>query len=102
MTIKIPKSGYLRIKVIPKSHKTEFIETMIDGEGEETIKIRLKAVPEKGKANAELIKFLSKELNIAKSEISIISGKTDQLKLIRLDQKSVPDQKNPLQKPKNQ
>ncbi|MFC1616033.1 DUF167 domain-containing protein [Patescibacteria group bacterium] len=46
----------------------------------------MKAAPEKGKANAELIKFLSKNLGISKSQISIISGKTDQLKLIKIIQ----------------
>ena len=71
---------YLRIKVIPKSPKTEIIDVLDDG----TWKVRLKAVPEKGKANKELIKYLSKLLNLPKSQISIISGKTDRLKLLRL------------------
>ncbi len=48
---------YLRIKVIPRSPKNEIVETMKDDSGEETIKIRIKAPPEKGKANTELIKF---------------------------------------------
>ena len=85
MEIKLTKKEYLRIKVIPKSNKTEVAEIMIDGEGEETIKIRVKAVPEKGKANEELIKFLSKELEIAREKITIISGKADQLKLIKIE-----------------
>jgi hypothetical protein len=58
---------------------------MTDDSGEQTIKIRIKAVPEKGKANEELIKFLSKELSIPKDKITIISGKSTQLKLIRFD-----------------
>ncbi len=58
---------------------------MTDDTGEQTIKIRIKAVPEKGKANEELIKFLSKELSISKDQITIISGKSTQLKLIRFD-----------------
>lgn len=82
--MKIPPAEYLRIKVIPRSHKTEIVDVMQDAEGEQTIKIRLKAVPEKGKANAELIKFLGKELGINKEHISIISGKQDQLKLIKV------------------
>ena len=49
-----------------------------------TWKIRLKAVPEKGKANQELIKYLSKLLGVSKNQISIISGQTDHLKLLRL------------------
>lgn len=57
---------------------------MKDGEGEETIKIRIKAVPEKGKANEELIKFLSKELKLPRENFKILSGKTEQLKLIKV------------------
>lgn len=75
-------NGYLRIKVIPSSPKNEITEIMDD----DTIKIRITASPEKGKANQELIKFLSKELSIPKDSISIISGKTDQLKLIKIKQ----------------
>ena len=85
MEIKIPQNEYLRIKVIPKCNTTEVAEIMIDGDGEETIKIRLKAVPEKGKANKELIKFLSRELNTHSENITIISGRTDQLNLVRID-----------------
>jgi len=77
---------YLRIKVIPKSPKNELVETMADG----TIKIRIKAPPEKGKANKELIKFLAEHFNIRKESISIISGKTDQLKLIKLENTQLP------------
>jgi len=84
MQIKTPKSGYLRIKVLPKSPKNEVVEILEDADGEKTIKIRIKAVPEKGKANAELIKFLSKELDVPRDKISIISGKTEQLKLVKI------------------
>jgi len=82
MILQIPKNEYLRIKVIPKSAKNEVIEIMEDEE--QTIKIRIKAVPQKGKANTELIKFLGKELGVPKENISILSGKTDHLKLIRI------------------
>lgn len=75
---------YLRIKVIPKSNKNEIVETFTDADGEETIKIRIKAAPEKGKANAELIKFLSKEWGVPRAAIEIVSGKTERLKLIKL------------------
>ncbi len=83
--LEIPRdTDYLRIKVIPKSAKNEVVEILEDDSGEQTIKIRIKAPPVKGKANAELIKFLSKELNVPKDRISIISGKTEQLKLIKI------------------
>jgi len=53
---------------------------MADG----TLKIRIAAPPEKGKANTELIKFLSKHFDLPKNQITIISGKTEPLKLIKI------------------
>ncbi len=84
MKEKLRNKNYLRIKVIPNSNTNEIKEIMTDDSGEETIKIKIKAIPEKGKANTELIKFLSKELEIKKSNISILSGKTDRIKLIKI------------------
>ncbi len=56
--MQIPKEAdHLSIKVIPRSKKTEYVGTMDDG----SLKIRLKAVPEDGKANDELLRFLEEE-----------------------------------------
>ncbi|OGJ42314.1 YggU family protein [Candidatus Peregrinibacteria bacterium RIFCSPLOWO2_01_FULL_39_12] len=77
------KDKYLRIKVIPKAEKNCISEIIEDEEGQ-TIKIRIKAPPEKGKANKELIKFLSNEFSLPKQNIEIISGKTSQLKLLKI------------------
>ncbi len=82
MEIKLQK--YLRIKVIPKSRETKIAEIMEDGDGEITIKIRIKAAPEKGKANKELLKFLAHYFDRPVEQFEIISGKTEQLKLIRV------------------
>ena len=84
MTINLPKTDYLRIKVIPNSNKNEITEILEDENKEKTYKIRIKAAPEKGKANKELIKFLGKKLNINKKNILIISGKTERIKLLRI------------------
>jgi uncharacterized protein (TIGR00251 family) len=71
---------YIQLKVTPKSQRTEFIERMAD----DTIKIRLKAAPEKGRANEELIRFLAESLKIDKTEVLIISGQTSTRKLLRI------------------
>lgn len=71
---------YLNIKVIPQSPQNEIVSIMDDN----TIKIRIKAIPEKWKANKELIKYLWKILNINKKNIEIISWISDQHKLIRI------------------
>lgn len=44
----------LRVKVIPRGAKTEIVGTMADG----TVKIKIAAPPEKGKANDELDSWL--------------------------------------------
>lgn len=68
------------LKIIPKSSQTEIIESRDD-----FLKIKLKAVPEKGKANIELIKFLAKHFKTAKSNITIIKGQTGRNKLVEIN-----------------
>lgn len=79
---------YIRIKVIPKSSKNQIVD-IIEEETEfgpqKTIKVKLRAVPEKGKANKALIEFLSDSLNVSKSQISILSGASSQIKLLKID-----------------
>ena len=70
----------LRIKVIPKSPKTEITGELADG----SLKIRVAAVPERGKANAELCAFLAREIGIPASQVEVISGHTSPLKLVRI------------------
>jgi uncharacterized protein (TIGR00251 family) len=72
----------LRVKVIPRSAKTEIAGEMADG----TLKIRIAAPPEKGKANEELVRFLVAHFGVKKVEI--ISGHTATLKIIRLQEGS--------------
>ena len=74
-------NGYiLRIRVTPNSSKCSVCGIFIDCGGQEFLKVNLTSVPEKGKANSELIKLLSKTLHISKSSFSIISGETDRYK----------------------
>lgn len=67
-------SGVVLVK--PNSPKTEFIG-LVNG----ILKIALKAHPENGKANVELVKFLKKQL---KKDVKIISGFTSKKKIVRI------------------
>jgi len=69
------------VKVIPRSSQTEIIE-----EKQNYLKIRLKAAPIKGKANAELIKFLAKKYQVSQSQVEIVKGLTAKEKLVRIYQ----------------
>jgi uncharacterized protein len=73
----------LTVYVKPNAHLSKIIEWV----DEDTIKISLNAVPENGKANKELIRFLSKEWGIAKSEIVITRGLIARIKQLTLDDK---------------
>lgn len=70
---------WLKIKVQPGAQKNE----ILDCHGGE-LKIKVKGVPEKGKVNRELIKFLAKKLGTAQSKLSIIQGETNRHKKISL------------------
>jgi len=71
----------LNVKVTPKSAKTEFAGTMPDG----SLRIRVAAAPEKGKANAELCSYLGKMLSVPKSAVRVQSGHASSRKRIVVD-----------------
>jgi len=69
----------LEIKAVPGASKTEFA-----GIKDNRLRIRLAAAPEDGKANAELLSFLSKTLGCAKRDLRIVSGEKSRLKTVAL------------------
>ncbi len=72
---KFVKNGFLELKVIPNAGRTELKEE--NGK----LKLYLKSVPEKGKANAELIKFFKKECKIS---VRIKSGGSGREKVLEI------------------
>jgi uncharacterized protein (TIGR00251 family) len=67
----------VEIKAVPGASKTEFAG-LKDGR----LRIRLAAAPEDGKANAELLTFLSKTLGCPKRDLQLISGEKSRLKSV--------------------
>jgi len=80
--VKLPtgKPFSFRVKAIPRSARTEVAGKLADG----TIKIKVAAVPDKGKANAELCAFLAREFGVPQSRVEIIAGQTSSLKVVRV------------------
>ena len=70
----------LQIKVIPSSSKD-----CIVGWLENTLKIKVKAPADRGKANKAVIKLLEGHLELAKGSISITNGTTSGNKIIEID-----------------
>lgn len=77
---RLDSGSTFRVKVIPKSARTEIIGAMSDG----TLKIRVAAPPERGQANAELCAYLAREAGVPPSAVEVISGQTAPLKLVRI------------------
>lgn len=70
----------LQIRVIPKSPKTQWAGELGDG----SLKVKLAAVPEKGKANEELIRFLAAEFGVRRPQVEIVAGATNPHKQVRI------------------
>jgi len=70
---------YLPVKITPKARKNA-VASVQNGE----VYIKIQAPPEGGKANKELIRFLSKNLRCAKTSIQIKTGETSRHKILIL------------------
>lgn len=69
----------LAVRVKPNAKKNEFL-----GFSDNTMSLKIAAPPVDGKANAELVRFLSSLLGIPKSRISVRKGATGRNKLLNL------------------
>lgn len=74
------KEVYLRVKVSPGAPLTELRQVMAD----DTLKIAIAAPAQRGKANAELIRFLREEFAVEKDNIKILVGAGEALKLVKI------------------
>lgn len=73
------ESLFLAIKVKPNSSKT----AIVNNDGDQ-LKISIKALPIAGKANQELVNFLSKSFKIPKKLVVIVQGEHSKEKLVQL------------------
>jgi uncharacterized protein len=74
-------AGSFDVKVIPRAAKNEIVGLLPNG----SLKVKLCAVPEKDKANAELCIVLAAWLGIPRSRVCIVSGATSQRKRIKIE-----------------
>lgn len=79
----------LFVKITPNSSQNKIGEVFTDEKNQEYLKINICAVPEDGKANQELIKFLSKTFRIPKSKIEILRGDSSKIKVLKIYEMSI-------------
>ena len=70
----------IAVRVYPNAARNEVV-----GFKDGVLGVRVSAPPVKGKANDELIAFLSKVLGVSKSRIGITTGHTARNKVIAID-----------------
>jgi len=59
-------------------------ETRLISEPDGTLTMHVAAPPVKGKANQEIVKWLSKRLRISSSKVRLVSGRSSNLKVIEV------------------
>jgi hypothetical protein len=74
----------LSVRVIPNARRDEVV-----GIENGQLKVRIRAVPEEGKANRALIAFLAKHCGCRRQEISILSGETARNKVLSVPEAAV-------------
>lgn len=74
----------LHVHVIPKSARNQIVGWEEDAAGDRWLKVRVAAQPENGKANKELVRFLSKKLEVPPKQISIASGESSRYKKVKI------------------
>jgi len=70
----------ISLRVYPNAAKSEVVD-FANG----VLQVRVAAPPVKGKANQELITFLSQVLGVSKAALTIIKGHTSRSKVIAID-----------------
>jgi uncharacterized protein YggU (UPF0235/DUF167 family) len=77
-------SHKLWVKVTPNSPTNRLGALQKNPKDQWLLKVYLKAVPEKGKANQQLKVFLAECWDLSVSDITILQGETARLKLIEV------------------
>jgi uncharacterized protein (TIGR00251 family) len=73
------KKVTFRVKITAGSSKNEIV-----GRYGDSLKIKIAAAPEKGKANGELVRFLAKTFNLPANRIRIVKGLSSPQKIIEI------------------
>ena len=74
------KKLFLSVRIRPNAESSELTGHLADG----SLKINLAAPAVDNKANQALLKLLAQEFSVSIKDITIISGKTNRFKLIKI------------------
>ena len=72
--------GRLSLKVVPGSSRDEIV-----GWRGDSLQVKVKAPPEKGRANEAVVTLLAERLGIGTSSITVVSGHGSPAKIVAVD-----------------
>ncbi len=72
------------MRVTPNAGADRIEGTELRDDGSAVLRVRVKAVADKGKANAAVIALLAKALGVPKSAVTLVSGDTARLKTLAI------------------
>ena len=70
----------IMVRVSPGSRRTAVIGRYLDG-----WKVSVAAVPERGKANEEIVRLLANVLALPKNQLAIVTGHSARTKIVEVD-----------------
>ena len=74
----------LRVRATPNASKDAIESLGEEASGRRYLKVRVRAVAEKGKANAAIEALLAKALGLPKSAVSVKKGETQRIKTVQI------------------
>jgi uncharacterized protein (TIGR00251 family) len=74
----------LRVRAQPNASRDAVEGLGAEASGQRYLKVRVRAVPEKGKANAAIEALLANALGVPKSAVSVEKGETRRIKTVRI------------------
>ncbi len=75
----------LTVRLTPKASSEGVDGWDTDDKGRPVLKVRVRAAPVDGKANAALIALMAKALDVPKSRITLVAGDTARLKTLEVE-----------------
>lgn len=74
----------LHVRVTPGASRAEASGTFTDADGQNWLQVKVRAAPDKGKANKAVIALLAKHLHLPKSRFELVRGATARTKVLHL------------------
>jgi uncharacterized protein (TIGR00251 family) len=78
------KDKLLAVRVTPKASRNEVTGLYVAADGAVSLSVKVTAAPDKGQANAAVIKALAQAMKVSKSTFHLVKGQTDRNKTFEI------------------